>query len=579
MRETLRNSGIDIIGDVPWGTHFCQFYQTKKDLMDIVVPYFKAGLEDNEFCLWVTSQPLEVEDAKEALRRAVPDIDIYLEKKQIEIIPYTSWYVRGGSFDSERVLNGWGEKLGEALASGYGGLRVAGNASWLKKGDWDDFGDYEKKLDINIGERQIISLCSYLLSMCSAADTIDLAFNHQFSLVKREGKWERIENPGQKNKTDCKQTEKALIQTEKALIQSEQYSKQRLEYIPSPYREVGKLEITDIIDAQSIQFMMDCFYKIAHIPMSLDDLKGNVLVGVGWQEICTQFHRVHPEACKNCVESDTKLSVGVSPGEFKLYKCKNNMWDIATPIIVGGQHLANIFSGQFFFEDEPLDYELFRSQARKYGFNEEEYIAALEKVPRLSREAVNTGMAFFITFANVISQLGYSNLKLAQSLAERETLLGALQESKERFRSVLENSLDVAYRRNLQTDIYDYMSPVVEKITGFSAREMSSVNASEILGRIHPDDLPRVLLKRDQAYDTGSGTLEYRFKHKDGKYRWFLDHFTVTKDRNGKVLFIGGIVHDITERKKAEEALKKAHENLEEKVKERTAELERAYNS
>ncbi|MDY0130566.1 MAG: PAS domain-containing protein, partial [Methanosarcina vacuolata] len=158
-------------------------------------------------------------------------------------------------------------------------------------------------------------------------------------------------------------------------------------------------------------------------------------------------------------------------------------------------------------------------------------------------------------------------------------LLGALQESEERFRSVLENSLDVAYRRNLQTDRYDYMSPVVEKITGFSANEMSALNASEILDRIHPDDRPRVLLKRDQAYDTGSGTLEYRFKHKDGKYRWFLDHYTVTKDRNGKMLFIGGIVHDITKRKKAEEALKKAHENLEEKVKERTVELEKAYNS
>ena len=69
MRENLRKSGIDIIGDVPWGTHFCQFYQTKEDLTDILVPYFKAGLENNEFCLWVTSQPLEVEEAKEALEK------------------------------------------------------------------------------------------------------------------------------------------------------------------------------------------------------------------------------------------------------------------------------------------------------------------------------------------------------------------------------------------------------------------------------------------------------------------------------------------------------------------------------
>src|SRR5450759_3233709 len=60
MEEKLRESGIDIIGDVSWGTHICQFFDTKEDLTDILVPYFKAGLENNEFCLWITSQPLEV---------------------------------------------------------------------------------------------------------------------------------------------------------------------------------------------------------------------------------------------------------------------------------------------------------------------------------------------------------------------------------------------------------------------------------------------------------------------------------------------------------------------------------------
>jgi MEDS: MEthanogen/methylotroph, DcmR Sensory domain len=79
MRESLRKSGIDIIGDVPWGAHLCQFYQTKEDLVDILVPYIKIGLENNEFCLCITSLPLEVEGAKEALRGAVPDIDAYIE--------------------------------------------------------------------------------------------------------------------------------------------------------------------------------------------------------------------------------------------------------------------------------------------------------------------------------------------------------------------------------------------------------------------------------------------------------------------------------------------------------------------
>jgi hypothetical protein len=112
---------------VPWGTHFCQFYNTKEDLIDILVPYFKAGLENNSFCIWITSQPLEAEEAKEALGRAVPDIDFYLEKGQIEIISYADWYVKEGIFDSDRVLNGWIEKLNLSLANGYDGLRLTGN--------------------------------------------------------------------------------------------------------------------------------------------------------------------------------------------------------------------------------------------------------------------------------------------------------------------------------------------------------------------------------------------------------------------------------------------------------------------
>ena len=95
---------------------------------------------------------------------------------------------------------------------------------------------------------------------------------------------------------------------------------------------------------------MDDFYEFAHITIAIVDLKGNILVSIGWQDICTRFHRVHPETCKHCVESDTKLSAGVPSGEFKLYRCKNNMWDTATPIMVGGQHVGNIFSGQFFFD-------------------------------------------------------------------------------------------------------------------------------------------------------------------------------------------------------------------------------------
>ncbi|WP_410509125.1 PAS domain S-box protein [Methanosarcina hadiensis] len=202
----MRKSGIDIIGDIPWGTHFCQFYQTEEDLIEIVVPYFKAGLENSEFCMWITSQPLSVDEAKEALRKSVPDIDDHINKGQIEIIPHEEWYLKEGVFDSERVLNGWVEKLNNALENGYDGLRLSGNTFWLEKRDWDSFVDYEKEIDRILGNYRMIALCTYCLDRCSSTGIIDVVVNHQFALIKKEGEWERIES------SRSKKAEEAAVQ-------------------------------------------------------------------------------------------------------------------------------------------------------------------------------------------------------------------------------------------------------------------------------------------------------------------------------------------------------------------------------
>ena len=205
---------------------------------------------------------------------------------------------------------------------------------------------------------------------------------------------------------------------EEALRESEQRVRKKLDSILSPEGDLADLEVSDILDIAAVQTLAEDFYKLTNIPLFMVDLKGKILVGGGWQEICTKFHRVHPETCKNCLESDLVLSTGVKPGEFKLYKCKNNMWDAVTPLMLGEKHIANIFTGQFFFIDEPVDFELFRAQARQYGFDEQGYMAALARVPRLAREQVETSRAFFTRFAQLLSQLSYSGIKLARSMEE-----------------------------------------------------------------------------------------------------------------------------------------------------------------
>jgi PAS domain S-box-containing protein len=215
-----------------------------------------------------------------------------------------------------------------------------------------------------------------------------------------------------------RELEERVQQRTAELQESERRVRRKLEGILTPEGSLENLELADLLDLPAVQSMAEDFYELAHVPVFILDLNGNPLVASGWQEVCTKFHRLHPDACKNCIESDLELSTGVTPGEFKLYKCKNNLWDVVTPITVGGQHVGNLFSGQFFFADEAVDYATFRAQAKQYGFDEQQYLAALNRVPRLSREAVDTGMTFLVKFAQVLSQTTYSAIKLARSITE-----------------------------------------------------------------------------------------------------------------------------------------------------------------
>ena len=192
--STLRNSGVHPVGSVPWGTHFCQFYQTREDLLDTLVPYFKNGLENNEFCMWVTAEPLGIDDARNALGNALPGLESYEACGQIEILSHKDWYLLGGGFDQERVLQGWVDKLNSAITKGFDGLRLTGNTFWLERKDWQDFANYEAAVNDVIGQYKMLALCTYSLDKCTAGDVIDVIRNHDFALIKQQGGWEIVES-------------------------------------------------------------------------------------------------------------------------------------------------------------------------------------------------------------------------------------------------------------------------------------------------------------------------------------------------------------------------------------------------
>ena len=134
----------------------------------------------------------------------------------------------------------------------------------------------------------------------------------------------------------------------------------------------------------------------------------------------------------------------------------------------------------------------------------------------------------------------------------------ALRASEARFRSVLENSRDVIYRVNVQTGHYDYISPSVETVVGFSPNELAAMDVETSQAMIHPDDAPAMRAAVARLETTGTADVEYRQRAKNGDYRWLSNHMSVVKDGSGRPLYRSGNIRDITEQKQAECALRQS---------------------
>jgi len=351
---------------------------------------------------------------------------------------------------------------------------------------------------------------------------------------------------------------------EKFLQESEAgFNKQSADVV-WPAANKRTVNLADVIDVEAYQAMLDEFFKLTGFGVAIVDIEGNVLVRTGWQEICTRFHRVHPVTAQLCIESDTKLSSGVGFGEFKLYKCKNNMWDIASPIIAGGKHLGNLFLGQFFFEDAGVDEAVFRDQARKYGFNEKEYLEALSKVPRWSRDTVNTVMHFYTILTTVISRLGYSNMNLARMLMERDSYITERKRAEEELQflknfneSIVQNINEGIIISNSEGNV-TFANPALLQMLGYTADEFVGSHWTQIV----PPQYHQVVEAADTRRLEGQDDrYDLMVKHKNGTLlpvqisgSPYYDYKTNTI--NGSV----AVLTDISELKKAEKALKQSEE-------------------
>ncbi|HSV99341.1 MAG TPA: PAS domain S-box protein [Sedimentisphaerales bacterium] len=182
--------------------------------------------------------------------------------------------------------------------------------------------------------------------------------------------------------------------------------------------------LTDFLSPVRMQDFMNSFCDAVGVAAAIVDPQGNVFLQSRWQRICSDFHRVNAQTCARCVESDTRLAGQLNEGErFSLYQCHNGLTDAASPILVGGRHVGNVFIGQFLLE--PANEEFFRRQAREFGFDETAYLEALSCVPVIPREKLGSILQYLATCAQLMAEVGLERL---QGSAHESDLLRWAQE-------------------------------------------------------------------------------------------------------------------------------------------------------
>ena len=187
---SLRVASGKALLDLPWGSHVCQFYETKQDQLDMLVPYFKQGLERNEACAWLVAD-LTVEEAMHALAAEVPDLHEYLASGQMQVRHYSEFYTdpSGAVRAPEQLSYQFAAMGSSARQQGFEGLRASGSVSFVQDNEsMSRFMNYETIVNVAIQNARIMAVCTYPVQASAMCGCRELIHNHGNIFVKR-GEW------------------------------------------------------------------------------------------------------------------------------------------------------------------------------------------------------------------------------------------------------------------------------------------------------------------------------------------------------------------------------------------------------
>lgn len=324
-------------------------------------------------------------------------------------------------------------------------------------------------------------------------------------------------------------------------------------------------ELTRLIDLDKMTRVFDDFLEVVGLPVCIIDLNGRVLASSRWQRLCMDFHRLNPSTCARCIESDISLSKAMQQGrDYALYRCSNGLTDCASPIVIEGRHIANLFIGQFLLEPPDLDY--FKQQAVEFGFVEADYLDALSEVPVIAEAKLPAILRFLTGFANWVVTTSLAQKRNEAMQTELE--LRVQERTRELFQSrqmlqlvldtipqgVFWKSRDLKYLGGNQPFLKDSGLATQEELIGKTDEELSWQGSAD---HYQADDR--------QVMASGIAKIGYEeaIARRNGEVGWVHTSKLPLKNPDGSVFGVLGVYEDVTQRKRVEAELQRSNAELE----------------
>ncbi len=185
-----------LTGQMSWGTQVCHLFRGREQLLEVLIPYFKTGLKNNELCFWIVPPFLSIKEVERAMEQALPDFPTFLQQGQMKIVSYETWDFEKGYKSLTRAVHNLKSGLKESVQRSFSGTRIAVIFNSADKQLKKESAEFEKVFREAAEQYKVKAICSYSLDRFDTPEVVQTAFKHQRLLLKYKGMWEVFEGSG-----------------------------------------------------------------------------------------------------------------------------------------------------------------------------------------------------------------------------------------------------------------------------------------------------------------------------------------------------------------------------------------------